>query len=210
MKKKIENKNDENHGEEGKITFEIKDNDLKNVKKFRRQHKNCFRDLTGGQFEYSFIPTGLGLAASVTCSCGQTLTIGDLIDYDSGEYDEYENRVLTEEDHKNKDFEYAVLRILQMKSPHLFRITFGKEQSFDMIYAISAYGIAAVGDDRIAKCIPWLCIRGKNDEIIDNYEGLNEEEKIAAFYNYFEDHVRKELSKYDCRNKRLLDALDRK
>ena len=53
-----------------KITFEIEGNDLKNVKKFRKQHKNCFQGMTSEQFEYSFTPTGLGLAASVKCSCG--------------------------------------------------------------------------------------------------------------------------------------------
>lgn len=47
-------------------------------------------------------------------------------------------------------------------------------------------------------------------ELIDNYKNLNEEEKIAAFYKYFEEHVREELSKYDCRNKDLLDALEKK
>ena len=193
-----------------KISFEIDGNDLKNVKKFRKQHKNCFQGMNGEQFEYSFMPTGLGLAASVKCSCGQKLTIGSFMDYDFGEYDEYENRVLTEEDHKNKKFEDAVLRILQMKSPRLFRIGFGKDQSFDMIYAISAYGIASVGDERIGRCILWLCDRGKNGEQIKNYEGLNEEEKIAAFYKYFEDHVREELSRYECRNKGLLDALEKK
>lgn len=193
-----------------KIIFEIEGNDLKNVKKFRKQHKNCFQGVTGEQFEYSFIPTGMGLAASVKCSCGQTLTIGSFMDYDSGEYDEYENRVLTEEDHKNKRFEDAVLRILQMKSPRLFRIGFQKDQSFDMIYAISAAGIAAVGDERIKNCILWLYDRGKNGKEINNYEGLNEEEKIATFYKYFEEHVREELSKYDCRNKGLLDALWKK
>ena len=191
-----------------KITFEIEGNDLKNVKKFRKQHKNCFQGVTGEQFEYSFTPTGMGLAASVKCSCGQTLTIGSFMDYDSGEYDEYDNRVLTEEDHKNKKFEDEVLRILQMKSPCLFRIGFGKDQNFDMIYAISAYGIASVGDERIGRCILWLCDRGKNGKEIRNYEGLNEEEKIAAFYKYFEEHVREELRKYDCRNKGLLDALE--
>lgn len=193
-----------------KITFEIEGNDLKNVKKFRKQHKNCFKGMTGEQFEYSFTPTGMGLAASVKCSCGQTLTIGSFMDFDSGEYYEYENRVLTEEDRKNKRFENAVLRILQMKSSCLFRIGFQKEQNFDMIYAISAYGIASVGDERIGRCILWLYDCGKHGEQINNYKDLNEEEKIAAFYKYFEEHVREELNKYDCRNKGVWDALEKK
>ena len=35
----------------GKILFEITGNDLRNVKKFRKQHKNCFQGVTGEQFE---------------------------------------------------------------------------------------------------------------------------------------------------------------
>lgn len=56
----------------------------------------------------------------------------------------------------------------------------------------------------------WLCDRGKNGKEIRNYEGLNEEEKIAAFYEYFECHVREELEKYNCKNKSLMDALENK
>lgn len=81
------------------ITFEIKGNDLKNVNKFCKQHKNCFHGAAGEQFVYSFLPTGLGLLTTVKCSCGQTLEIGDFMDYDSGGYDEEKCRVLTEEDH---------------------------------------------------------------------------------------------------------------
>ena len=192
----------------GKILFEITGDDLRNVKKFRKQHKNCFQGVTGERFEYSFMPTGMGLAASVKCSCGQQLIIGNFMDHDSGEYDEYKNRVLTESDHKNKSFEEAALRILQMKNPHLFRIAFGTNQSFDMIYAISAYGIASVGDERIGKCILWLCEHGEGGNIIQNYEGLNEEEKIKAFYNYFEKRVMEEISQYDCRNSSLLSIVN--
>lgn len=190
-----------------KITFEISGNDLKNVKKFRKQHKDCFKGMACDQFDYSFTPSGLGLAITVKCSCGQELMLGNFMDFDSGEYDEVENRVLTAEDHKNKKFEDAVQRILQMKNPQLFRIGFRKDQNFDMIYMISAYGIASVADERIGKCILWLCDRGKHGEEIDNYKDLSEEEKIEAFYKYFEDHVREEVLKYDCKNKRLLEAL---
>ena len=190
-----------------RITFEIAGDDFKKVEMFRKQHEGCAQGMTGERFTYSFIPTGLGLFSYVKCSCGQTMTIGDFMDQKSVEYDSYENRVLTEADHLNQRFEEAVLRILQMKSPRVYRICFGKDQSFDMIYAISAYGIAFIGEERVSKCILWQNRRGERGEMIDNYEGLDEKEKIEAFYQYFEEHVRREISKYDCRNKKLLKAL---
>ena len=192
-----------------KITFEIEGNDLINVRKFRKQHENCGQGMTGERLEYCFIPTGMGTFSSVKCSCGQTLTIGNFMDHESGEYDPDSNRVLTEEDHRNRRFEEQVYRILQMKSPRIYRICFGMDQSFEMIYAISAYGISFTGDERISKCLLWKVRRGEHGETIDNYEGLDEEKKIEAFYRYFEEHVKKELSKYDCRNKKLLIMLQR-
>ncbi len=174
-----------------KISFEITGNDLKNVKKFRKQHKDCFKGMAGECFEYSFIPTGLGLMASVKCSCGQTLTLGSFLDYESGEYDENKNGVLSEQDCRNKKFEDAVQRILQLKNPKLFRIGFRAEQNFEAIYNYSV-GVAAFADERISKCILWKIDRGKHGELIENYKGMNDKEKINAFYDYFEEHVRVE------------------
>jgi len=99
------------------------------------------------------------------------------MDHNSGEYDAYENRPLTDADHRNKRFEEGVLRILQMKNPRVFRVCFGKDQSFDMIYAIAAYGIAFIGEERISKCILWQNHRGEHGELINNYAGLDEKKR---------------------------------
>ncbi|MCR5649728.1 MAG: hypothetical protein K6F86_00930 [Lachnospiraceae bacterium] len=69
---------------EENITFKITGNDMRNLRKFRKQHKNCPQVTACDQFNYSFTPTGLGLAISVKCSCGQELMLGDFMDYDSG------------------------------------------------------------------------------------------------------------------------------
>ncbi len=191
-----------------KIVFEITGNDFENVKKFRNQHKDCFQGMAGEQFEYSYIPTGLGTAISVKCSCGQVIKLGDFLDYDSGEYNEDQNRVSTEEDKKNEKFEEAALRILQMKNPRLCRMAFGKDQDFDLIYMISTYGIASLADERIGKCILWMNRRDTNGKRIENYKNLDEKEKIEAFFKFFEEHVREELLKYDCKNKKLLEILE--
>ena len=62
-----------------KITFEIAGDDLEKVRKFRDRHKNCAHGVAGEQFEYSFMPSGMGVAAAVKCSCGQVLELGDFV-----------------------------------------------------------------------------------------------------------------------------------
>lgn len=190
-----------------KIAFEISGSDYINLTKFREQHKNCLHGAAGDQFSYTFIPTGLGMAITVRCSCGQELLLGDFMDNESGEYDEYKTRVLTQEDEKNKRFEEAALYILNMKSPRLFRIGFQTDQSFELIYSISTYGIAGLSDERISRCILWKYTIGENGEQVDNYDNLDEKEKIKAFYDYFEEHLKNEINKYDCDNKRLVNCL---
>ncbi len=188
-----------------RLTFEIEGNDLDNLRKFCKQHKDCPRGMTGEQFEYCFVPTGIGLAVSVKCSCGQVLRLGNFMDYSSGEYDELTNRYLTEEDRRNGTFEEAVRRVLTLKNPRLFRLSFGRERNFETIYAF-AVG-AALADERIAESIHYRCERDQNGSIVDNYEGLDEKAKIAAFYDFFEKQITEKLEQYNCQNDELLRLL---
>ena len=114
---------------------------------------------------------------------------------------------MEEDDHDNKRFEEAVFRILQMKYPKTFSWLLTKEQSFELIYDISVYGIAPLSDERVGKCILWKYSRGENGELIDNYKDLDEKAKIEAFYCYFERNVLEELSKYGCTDEKLLNML---
>ena len=188
-----------------KITFEIDGIDFKNVKKFRKQHKDCACGMACEQFTYSFTPSGLGLAAGVQCSCGQHLLLSGFMDSKPEEYNEADHPVLTEEDHKNMRFEEAIKHILFMKNPRHFRIGFMLDQSFEMIYAVSVT-VARYADKRIEKCLLWK-VSEKKYHRTNNYDGLNEDEKIAKFYEYFEEHVKEELKKYECRDKRLMEDL---
>lgn len=192
------------------VVFEIKGNDYEQLKRFQKQHNDCEKGFACEQFTYSFIPTGIGLATTVKCSCGQELMLGDFMDFDAGEYDEEENQVLTEEDIKNKVFEEAAYRIMLMKNPRYYQVAFADNQDFDKIYSISAYGIASVTDERISKCIMWKNKKDENGIVIDNYKGLDEKEKINAFYDYFEARLKEELFKYNCRNQKLLNMLGEK
>ena len=188
------------------IVFEIDGKDFKNVKKFWKQHKKCTSGTAGDQFEYSFVPTSLGLAGSVKCSCGQTLSVGDFLDSEPEEYDEDKFRVLTDEDRVNEKFEEAALVILSMKNPRIFRISFLRDQDFETIYAVSV-GVASVSDERIARCLLYKRERGRMGELISNYEGMDDQEKIKEFFDNFESGIKKEIAKYNCRNERLLKSL---
>lgn len=65
------------------ITFSITDpKDLQMLQKFKNEYQKCRRqypDVTGALFAYEVIPTGLGLAWTVKCSCGERISLyGDI------------------------------------------------------------------------------------------------------------------------------------
>jgi hypothetical protein len=65
------------------ISFSLTEKESMAVRKFKKKHKKCldvFHDLSGAQFTYSFMPTGLGTVISVECSCGERLSMGDFLD----------------------------------------------------------------------------------------------------------------------------------
>ncbi len=55
------------------ITFQIKGRDYDKVQEFLEQHRDCDKDCSGANFEYIFVPSGLGVFSFVKCSCGATL-----------------------------------------------------------------------------------------------------------------------------------------
>ena len=67
-------------GKENGLFFEITGNDYKLLKKFEKQHKDCMMGSAGDKFTYSFIPSGLGIAIMVSCSCGRELHIGSFME----------------------------------------------------------------------------------------------------------------------------------
>ena len=191
-----------------RITFEISGNDMRNLRGFRKQHCRCSKGMAGDQFEYSFISTGLGMLITVKCSCGQTLSLGNFMDYTAGEYSKKDHPVLTKDDFRNEQFEDAIRRIMLMNNPRMFRIGFQTDRSFEMIYNVATYGIAQFADERIKQCILWKSGIGEHGERVDNYEGLDEAEKIDSFFEYFKAHAKKELEKYGGGDEKLRKLLE--
>ncbi len=188
------------------IKFEINGNEFENVNRFRKQHESCSKGMAFDKFSYTFTPTSMGVLASIKCSCGQTMNFGNFSDNCSNDYDEEKYKVLTEEDKDNRKFEEAVRIVLQMNNPRIFRVMFLSEQSFEKVYTV-AVSIAMVADERLRKCILYKNGRGENGEIIDNYKGRSEIEKLQEFYRYFEEHVRVELDRYGCDDERIYELL---
>ena len=65
------------------VTFSITNqDDLLKLQAFEKEHEKCrekYPDATGALFVYEVIPTGIGLAWKVKCSCGEELMLsGDL------------------------------------------------------------------------------------------------------------------------------------
>lgn len=193
--------------ERDRMTFEITGEDFKNLKRFCKQHEGCRSGMSGERLKYCFIPTGLGTAISVECSCGRKLMLGDFMDSEHERYDALKNGVVTEEERRNRAFEDAAMQILQLRDPRIFRIAFRMDQTFELLY-VYAVGIARFADERIRKCLLWESSVGEYGTEIFNYDGLSDGEKISAFYDHFMKYLKEELRKYDCKNELLLRKLD--
>lgn len=102
------------------MQFEITGKDCEKVEKFIAQHKNCPMGSAGDHFTYTFIPTGIGMATTVTCSCGQKILLGEFSNHEPEDYDEEKYKVLTKEDIDNKEFEDLAVSILNMKNSRVF------------------------------------------------------------------------------------------
>jgi hypothetical protein len=65
------------------LVFTISGNEYDRVKRFKEEHLGCLEkhpNMTCAQFEYSFIADGLGLFKTVTCICGDYITLTDEYD----------------------------------------------------------------------------------------------------------------------------------
>ncbi len=188
------------------VYFEIIGGDYKSLKRFTAHHHRCHSGFAGDKFSYSFVPTGLGTAVTVTCSCGQKLFLGDFMDKNAPEYDPADHPILTEQDRINARFEEDAYAILFLENPRYYRISMGTEQSFEMLYAY-ACGVLQNSDERLMRSFLYKYGEFNGNGNKDNYKGLSDEEKIKKFYKHFKKHVREEVRKYDCKNKKLLEML---
>ena len=184
-----------------RISFEISGVDFDKLKKFKKQHEHCISGTAGDKLSYTFVPTALGLAATIKCSCGRDLLLGNFMDHETGEYDEAKYRPLTKDDLINQKFEEAVQRILMLENPRTFRVAFRKDQSFDLIYAF-AIGIAQYADPRVSKSILYKLELDEMHSEHDNYTGTDAE-NISKFFEHFKKNVLVELDQYHSENEKL-------
>lgn len=116
------------------ITFKVTGRDAEKLNEFQKLHDGCLEGMAGGRFSYSFSPTSLGMAITVSCSCGQKLFLGNFMDHDEKEVDMSKYGPLSQTDIENKKFEEDAFRILQMESPRICMIASARKQTFEMIY----------------------------------------------------------------------------
>ena len=158
---------------ENKMSFEITGSDYKKLEAFRSDHEKCLQDMTGAQYEYSFIPTGIGTFITVTCSCGEKLLLSNETFGDFGVPSPKTSVAET------------MLKIVRNaeKRPALFLgEKSGKRlQTWLTGMSVYAYNTGHVEEaffDKISK------VAGKWREICTS-ENLNDEECFDAFYELF-------------------------
>lgn len=128
----MNNRNDE------KLVFTIKGDDYKKLLEFQKKHEQCLDimpNMTGAQYEYTFIPDGLGLYKTVTCVCGETLSLDsdyDLPHIDESDVDKSKSpfQLHRELKHKNTLKLLHLLKGIEMR-PGMY---FGKEPSWDELW----------------------------------------------------------------------------
>ncbi|MBP3199136.1 MAG: hypothetical protein J6N21_19345 [Butyrivibrio sp.] len=185
--------------------FSISKADVEKFKRFDIQHRKCPVGPVADKYAYTFVSTSLGVAITVKCSCGQKILLGDVWDKDIVGVIEEEHKPMTEQDLANQRFEDDALGIIRLKDPNVYRMVFNAEQSFDIIYAY-AMGVAEKADERISKAILYRIGLDEYYGTKQNYPG-NDTENIQRFYTHFEQNIRDEIKKYNCKNIELLDEL---
>ena len=69
-------------------------------------------------------------------------------------------------------------------------------------------GLIRYADERIRKAFLYKIELDKYHAEIDVYKDYDETEKIEKFFDYFIEHIKEEISKYDCRDEQLLKYLN--
>lgn len=116
--------------------FVIDGNDYETLLEFQKKHKLCvskFPNMTGAQYQYTFMEDGLGTFKQVKCCCGEHIDL--TAEYDASIIpDNHQFQVLTEDQGTQK-----TLRILMnmKKRPRMFM----GRKSYQMINSF-LYGLA--------------------------------------------------------------------
>lgn len=163
------------------INFSIEGNDLKILKKFERQHKNCGMGFACDKFTYSFYPTSLGLGISVKCSCGQSLPLGDPLDLGKENvYDKEKYRPLTDEDKpKNKTEEiFKELSWLRRKSGRRIGFLLPEPPGYQYIEAFLTGIVTTLWRIGEAPKAPY------DYRKTEQYKSESEEEKIIGLLDF--------------------------
>ena len=157
------------------LHFQITGRDYKTLKKFEEIHKDCAQGMVADQFSYTFIPTSVGLAISVRCSCGRKIWLGSIMDHDG----EGNLSVLTSEQRKAEREKRAYRLVMAYKKPVARRIT---RCTWEMVSAFTA-GVTAGAEAleeqvrNAARAAEAAKKEGRpDDELIDIfYEALEKE-----------------------------------
>ena len=158
------------------VHFQISGKDYERLLEFKGIHKDCARGMVGDQFSYNFVPTSLGMLATVKCSCGREIHLGDFMDHDG----EGNLPVLTSEQRKAEREKKAYRLIMAYKKPVARRIT---KCTWEMVSAFTA-GVAAGAEaleEQVRNAARAVEAAGR--------EGRTDDELIDLFYEELENEL---------------------
>lgn len=145
------------------LVFAIEGRDFQTLEGFKKEHGDCLEkhpNMTAAQYEYSFIPDGVGVITKVTCCCGKSVLLS--AGYDEtlwGPDREPGFHVYPEEDKTAK-----ILKILKeiQKRPGLFFGNKGSYRDLRIFLGGLSQGLYMDADESF-----WIDLEG------DAYEGFS-------------------------------------
>lgn len=90
------------------MQFEITGSDLEKFEEFKVRHEKCLEEypnISCAQFEYSFAPDGFGVFKSVTCVCGESISL-------TGDYDLCDEMPFRGEKKEPENYDKALIDML--------------------------------------------------------------------------------------------------
>jgi len=167
--------------------FEICGKNFEKLAHFQKEHevcKNKFPNVTGAQYQYTFIEDGLGVFAQVKCCCGKHIDLDG--DYDLQNSLDKPSFQIYADDQKTRRIIKQLFQI--KKRPRMFML----EPSYAVLNAF-LYGIACgIHEGKVSEdsedyeVICWSEIEPYVNELILTKKNSNKFSDEELFYIYFE------------------------
>lgn len=184
-----------------RISFSIEGKDYDKLKQFEHEHQGCLEkhpNMTAAQFEYSFVPDGLGVCATVTCTCGKSIVLDDGYNLfiDKKQKNDAPRFQVVPED--SKILEIVKFLLCARKRPNLY---FGTQPTYSSLSVfLSGYGLGTrtINEEGYWSKMKWD-VDAEFQRTIEN-KGYSDEEQFNIYLEVFETVLHRDYSQYVMEN----------